>query len=190
MSKSDPIGRLAGRLVRWRSAAVGLALLGGGLALLASACLRYTPAVEQPIAFDHHRHVSGKNGIACTSCHETVEKETFAGIPQPDTCMSCHRIIKRMTAAKLAAKPELAKLKDFAAAGWIPWNRVYGQPDYVFFSHRRHVVIGKVECATCHGDMTSLTSPPVRPAINQSMDWCMNCHQQRQASTDCISCHK
>ena len=99
-------------------------------------------------------------------------------------------IIKRMSPAKLALKPELSKLKEFASAGWIPWNRVYSQPDYVFFSHRRHVVVAKLDCANCHGDMGSLSSPPIRPAVDQSMDWCMNCHQQRQASTDCVSCHK
>jgi len=190
MSNSNPIGWLAGRLARWRSAAVGLALLGGGLTLFASACLRSSPEVVQPIAFDHHRHVAGKSGIACTSCHDTVDKETFAGLPQVDTCMSCHKIIKRMSPAKLALKPELSKLKEFVSAGWIPWNRVYSQPDYVFFSHRRHVVVAKLDCANCHGDMGSLSSPPIRPAVDQSMDWCMNCHQQRQASTDCVSCHK
>jgi len=189
MPKSNPTGQLPRRLASWRSTAVGLALLGG-LMQFALACSPAPPAVVQPIAFDHHRHTAGKDGIQCTTCHTSVDKETFAGLPQVDACMNCHAIVMRMSPAKLARKPGLAQLKQFVPVGWIPWGRVYREPDYVFFSHRRHVTVAKLECATCHGDMRQLSAPPVRPAMEQTMNWCVNCHEQRRASTDCISCHK
>jgi len=76
------------------------------------------------------------------------------------------------------------------AAGYIPWEQVYAEPDYVFFPHRRHIAVAKLACAECHGDVRNMTEPVLRPVVNQSMNWCMNCHQQKRASVDCIACHK
>jgi hypothetical protein len=162
------------------------------------------PTLEQPIAFDHRKHAAGPDGIKCETCHRysSATTGTFAGLPQVDTCMDCHTIVKRMSPAKLAKKPELAKLKRFAvaaakvrgavkaAASHIRWRRVYTQPNYVFFSHRRHTAVAKLACAECHGDVRNMSEPVLRATVNQSMDWCLNCHQQRHASQDCISCHK
>jgi len=150
------------------------------------------PTAKQPIAFDHRKHTAGADGIKCETCHtySSPTTGTFAGLPQVDTCMDCHKMVKRMPPAKLAKKPEFAKLKQFAAAGYIPWQRVYTEPDYVFFPHRRHVAVAKLACASCHGDVRDMAEPVMRPVVNQSMDWCMNCHQQKRASQDCISCHK
>lgn len=166
-----------------------IALAGGVLVVGALRLVASMPPIEQPIRFDHQKH-AGKLGFACVTCHESVKTHLFAGVPQLDTCLTCHSIIKRMSAQRLARKPELAKLKQYVSVGHIPWNRVYRQPDYVFFSHRRHVTVARIECATCHGDMKALSAPPPRPLVNQSMDWCIGCHEQRHASQDCISCHK
>jgi c(7)-type cytochrome triheme protein len=63
-------------------------------------------------------------------------------------------------------------------------------PGDVFFSHRRHVTVAKVECQTCHGAIGEATAPPGRPAVNQSMEWCISCHEKRQVSVDCNACHR
>ena len=189
MTRSETPDGPSGKLKLSLRVVVGLVLLGG-LAVWAMQRSAAAPAIVQPIAFDHHRHVSGKDGIRCVTCHSSADNQIFAGVPQVDNCMNCHAIVTRMSPKKLERKPELAKLKQFAAAGLIPWQRVYREPDYVFFSHRRHVAVAKIECAACHGNMSDLSTPPIRPVINQSMGWCISCHVQRQASRDCISCHK
>jgi len=150
------------------------------------------PPVVQPIAFSHRKHTAGPDGIKCETCHtySSSTTGTFAGLPQVDTCMDCHKMVMKMKPAKLAKKPELAKFKQFVPSGYIPWQRVYAEPDYVYFPHRRHVAVAKLACAQCHGDVRDMAGPVVQPVVNQSMDWCMNCHQQKRASQDCISCHK
>jgi hypothetical protein len=71
----------------------------------------------------------------------------------------------------------------------IPWQRIYQVPDHVYFSHRRHVTLGKLECEKCHGNVRQLTAPPERPLIDQSMNWCMDCHEENSVSNDCLGCH-
>lgn len=191
MTRSNVFHRLLTTFVSVAGFAVALILVCGAVTVWALAG-KFSPQMlqQQPIAFNHQKHVSGKDGIKCVTCHRSVEKDTFATLPQVDTCMDCHAIVMRMSPKKLEKKPEFGKLKQFVKAGFIPWRRIYREPEYVFFSHRRHVSVGKLNCANCHGDVSKLTSPAVRPLINQSMDWCMNCHLQRQASQDCIACHK
>lgn len=139
--------------------------------------------ITQPIAFNHKKHAS-ELSLPCTTCHQSVEGQTFAGLPQTETCITCH-------AAALTKNPEEEKIRQFAAKKEIiPWQRIYRMPPHVFFSHRRHVVVGKVDCATCHGKMAEQLTPPVRPLVNQTMSWCVNCHQERRASVDCDACHK
>lgn len=140
------------------------------------------PPVTQPIAFNHKKHAV-ELSLPCTTCHQSVEGQTFAGLPQTATCLMCH-------AAPLSKNPEEEKIRQFAAEKEvIPWQRIYRTPPDVFFSHRRHVAVGKVECATCHGKMAEQMVPPSRPLVKQTMTWCINCHQERKVSVDCNACH-
>ena len=140
-------------------------------------------SITQPIAFNHQKH-AGELSLPCTTCHQSVEAQSFAGLPQTETCVTCH-------AAPLTKSPEEEKIRQYATKGEkIPWQRIYRVPGNVFFSHRRHVVLAKVECATCHGKMAEQTTPPTRPLVNQTMAWCIACHQERRASVDCNACHK
>ncbi len=140
-------------------------------------------SITQPIAFNHKKH-AGDLSLPCTTCHQSVEAQSFAGLPQAETCVTCH-------AAPLTKSPEEEKLRQYATKGAkIPWQRIYQVPPSVFFSHRRHVTLGKIECATCHGKMAEQTSPPVAPLVSQTMQWCMECHNQRKVSVDCNVCHR
>lgn len=190
MTDSNPLRHLLVKFGPAAGFALVLILFAGTVWALVGKFMPGAGPIQQPIAFNHQKHVSGKDGIKCTTCHRYVDKDIFASLPQVETCMDCHQIVMRMSPKKLEKKPEFAKLKEYVKAGYIPWNRIYRQPDYVFFSHRRHVVGGKVECKTCHGDMAQRTTPLPGPVVNQSMTWCVNCHEQKQASVDCIACHK
>ena len=96
--------------------------------------------------------------------------------------MLCH--------AKIAvAKPEIQKLAAFAAKQQeVPWRRVYGfQPEaLVKFQHAPHIR-AKVECATCHGDMTQATTAD--RLVKHNMGTCLSCHRQNKVTEDCAACH-
>jgi hypothetical protein len=139
---------------------------------------------EQPIAFNHKAHVS--KGLDCTLCHRYVREQAFASLPTLETCLTCH-------AAPLSQNPEEAKVREFAARkeplGWVRLYRL--SPDAaVFFSHRRHVALGNIPCATCHGAMAERTTPPARALVRLDMDFCIACHQEQKVSTACVACHR
>ncbi len=153
-------------------------ILAGGVLITQ----RLEPPVRQPIQFNHAKHTA--QGLPCSVCHQSVGEQTFAGLPKVETCMACH-------SAPLTESPEEEKIRQFAGKGQeIPWQRLYRMPGDVFFSHRRHVTLAKVECETCHGPLGKATAPPPRPLVRQSMDWCIACHEKRQASVDCVACHR
>lgn len=165
----------------------GAATLAGALSLLL--CLAGTAGAaqgdeRQPIAFNHKAHVS--KGLDCAICHRYVREQAFASLPPLQICLTCH-------AAKISANPEEGKIREFAARGEsLRWVRLYRlSPDAAaYFSHRRHVAFGKIECATCHGPMAEQTAPPPKALMNFSMDFCLSCHQQRKVTTACVACHR
>lgn len=140
----------------------------------------YKPS--QPIAFSHAVH-AGQNKISCEYCHSGVSKSKVAGVPSVNVCMNCHKAVSSGTRT---GETEIAKIYD--AAGWNPqtqkydkpqkpiqWNRVHTLPDFVYFSHKQHVVAGKQECKTCHGDLEKMdVAKQVKPL---TMGWCVDCHR-------------
>ncbi len=146
--------------------------------------LEYNPV--QPIAFSHKIH-AGDNAINCQYCHSGVERSKTAGIPSVNVCMNCHRGISKGRSD--AGTAEIAKI--YAASGWDPakakysnptkpiqWVKVHNLQDFVFFSHQQHVKVGKQECATCHGDLTTMTTAKqVQPL---TMAWCIDCHRKTE----------
>jgi hypothetical protein len=136
----------------------------------------------QPIAFNHAKHLA--SGLSCTDCHTTVQTGEHATIPTIDACMACHQVIPAKT-------PEATRLQAIAAAGkQLVWKPVTQVPTHVYFSHRRHAAIAKLECVTCHGAMEKLTAPPRRAAVALTMTACMDCHAKSQAGQDCNDCHR
>jgi hypothetical protein len=139
-------------------------------------------APDQPIAFSHEIHV-GKLNLQCLFCHDTADKSTFAGVPSMKKCMDCHVAVKTETEG-------VQKLTEY----WnnqepIPWNRVHRIRirDHVYFSHKRHVAAG-VACEDCHGQLAAMTK--VRQVSSLKMGWCVSCHTEKNAPTDCMICHR
>ncbi|MHC4608775.1 MAG: cytochrome c3 family protein [Planctomycetota bacterium] len=146
----------------------------------------------QPIAFNHKLHLERAQGISCEDCHQFVTSQTYAGIPSKFICFDCHDIdaYESDTDAE-AGKPELDALMGFAdAEGDIPWHRVTTNRDDVFFSHRMHVTVAALDCRECHPKMPDRSSPPTRGPVLIEMDTCIGCHEESDASVDCISCHR
>ncbi len=143
---------------------------------------------EQPIAFSHVTHV-GNNKMECQFCHWSVNKAAFAAIPEVSICMGCHAALidpKKVTKPDLYEK-EIAKLKDyFDKEEPVPWIKVHVMPDYVRFSHKRHVK-GGVTCQECHGQVPEMEV--VERVSSMKMGWCISCHRDRGTSIDCATCH-
>jgi hypothetical protein len=142
--------------------------------------LNRRPVAEQPLEFPHDIHV-GKE-IACEFCHEGVTTGPVAGIPGVRTCMICHEAI----ATDRERIQQITALRD---AGFdIPWQRVYGfaNEDHVRFNHAPHIR-AEVGCETCHGDVGQQTVA-VR-SVEHTMSFCVDCHNEREAPVDCLTCH-
>lgn len=157
-------------------------------------------AVKQPIEFPHKTHIA--LNLPCTSCHQRAEKDTVAGRPPTALCIACH-------AGAESKSEEIRKLKAYGEKGEdIPWQRVWRLPTHVFFSHRVHVAIAKLDCQSCHGPMETLDRPPPRPLKTLAMDDCIGCHLKSMSAAraanmthatevrikrlvnDCNACHR
>lgn len=139
------------------------------------------PEPEQPLQFVHKVHVEDVQ-LLCVDCHITVERGPRASIPDIRTCWGCHQDTS-------VDHPEIAKIRMYYDKGQdIPWQRVYGwyEESHVRFNHAPHVQTG-IECATCHGNVGQMTV--AERAVEHTMSFCVRCHEERQASTDCLTCH-
>ena len=153
---------------------------------------------EQPIAFSHKVH-AGENEIPCMYCHTQARRSINAGVPSMSKCMGCHNEVA-------TERPQIRKLINyFENKEPIPWIKVHDLPDFVHFTHKRHVSayardLG-IECQTCHGpvetmDRIQLSSRAVDGSYQLGSPWkmglCLNCHKQNQVENglDCWTCHK
>jgi hypothetical protein len=138
------------------------------------------PAAQQPIPFPHKTHIAKQ--AVCTDCHESVEKGPIAGIPSVKTCMICHSQIA-------TDRPLIKQVTSYADRGVeIPWQRVYGFPHeaHIRFQHAPHIR-ANVECSVCHGDVANQTV--AERVVDHNMGFCVDCHRQKKASNDCLTCH-
>ena len=142
------------------------------------------PAV-QPIAFNHKVHVQGEE-MECTDCHHG-NKRARSGLGDIRDCYECHN-------EPQGNPPSAAdrKVMEYGEAlRQIPWITVNRNPGHVYFSHRAHVAFGKMKCQDCHGDIGSRTEAVAFPNPRlHSMERCIECHRERKASLQCITCHK
>lgn len=139
-------------------------------------------AVKQPLKFSHKVH---GEAAKCDDCHTSVEKAASAGLPDISVCMGCHE------GGPVTDSPEEKKLMTYIKAKTeIGWVRLNKDPVYVYFSHARHVSVGKLACEKCHGDMAKTTKPPGRALVSVDMDYCVSCHKKNKIDTSCVTCHR
>ena len=137
---------------------------------------------EQPIAFSHRIH-AGDNAIPCLYCHTQARRSISAGVPSVDKCMGCHGDVA-------ADRPQIRLLATYAETGQpIPWIKVHDLPDFVHFTHKRHVAAG-IECQECHGAVEAMDV--VSREAPTKMGLCLTCHRDNEVEhgTDCWTCHK
>lgn len=170
---------------------VGVVLADEGMSL--GIQQNYQPI--QPIFFSHRVH-AGVNKIDCQYCHSTARNSKHALIPTVNVCMNCHKAINEYTGGLtlkdeegniIDGTSEIKKLYEYAnfkpGQVWsaengnkpIEWVRIHNLPDHVKFNHSQHVVVGKQECQTCHGQVQEMDE--VYQYNTLAMGWCVNCHR-------------
>lgn len=159
-----------------RAILISAVAVAGGFSL---ACRRAEGPI-QPIAFSHRLH-AGDLQISCLYCHTTATRSTAAGAPPVETCYGCHRLVKLKS-------PEIMKvIHSWETKQPITWVRVHTLPEFVYFSHKRHVKAG-LACQNCHGDVQRVERVSQQAPL--TMGWCLDCHEQRGAPRECVVCHK
>jgi Cytochrome c7 and related cytochrome c len=137
---------------------------------------------KQPIDFSHKIH-AGDNEIPCLYCHTLARRSISAGVPSVNKCVSCHGIVAK-------DRPQIRKVMNYwANREPIPWIKVHDLPDFVHFTHKRHVQ-ADVACQTCHGAVETMHQ--VKRLAPMKMGWCLNCHKVHAVENglDCWTCHK
>jgi hypothetical protein len=157
------------------------ALLFTGVALgaaIGSSLILPAAPVTQALPFNHAKHAA----LTCAGCHAGIQTTQRAGFPPHEVCAKCH------AAAPAGVAP--ADWDQLQALGVRFWKPVTRLPEHVMFSHRRHVALASLACASCHADIGERTAPPTRMPRRLVMDTCLTCHRAEGASEDCAGCHR
>ncbi|MDR7130405.1 cytochrome c2 [Algoriphagus sp. 4150] len=137
-------------------------------------------APTQPIAYSHALH-AGTLEIECQYCHTGVEIGRSANIPSANICMNCHTHVQNVQ-GKEGVSPEIQKIYNAIDNNQpIEWVRVHNLPDLAYFNHSQHVVVGEVECQTCHGPIQEMEVVGQHSSL--TMGWCIDCHRQTEITT-------
>lgn len=158
----------------------------------------------QPIKFSHELH-AGVNQIDCQYCHSGAFKSKNASIPSVNVCMNCHKSVQATEKYNGEISPEIQKI--YTAIGYDPntltydkskekpveWVRVHNLPDFAYFNHSQHVVVGEEAirkerglkpnepvCFACHGPVDTMEE--IYQYSPLTMKWCVNCHKNAEIS--------
>jgi len=173
-------------LRKYITSGVAVVLLLAAVSVLGWRVVQYVSG-RQPVNFPHASalcHVALH--VPCAACHTGIVGGTHAGLPKLAVCALCHDPDR-----KDGPKCPPALAAALKSGTEIPWKQHSRAPKHVYFSHYRHAVLGALNCAECHPDVTRLESPPPPPWRNPvRMAKCIACHRAKHASTDCLGCHR
>jgi hypothetical protein len=144
------------------------------------------PEQRLPLRFSHRQHLA--LNLKCDFCHESAPASRLSSdslVPTEETCASCHKIDR--------ADPTKQATPVAACDGCHPGYPGRGQParidipaPHVRFNHRTHVSRG-TDCERCHVGVR--TADLATQANLPRMPMCLECHDGRQASARCTTCH-
>ena len=166
----------------WQRGATLLGLLAL-VALVVIVLASRAGPVAQPVAFNHVKHTRDLE-LGCNFCHQNVSTGARAGLPNAETCSACHQAQQGNSAEALRVTTLLEQGDP------LRFNKLFRLADHVYFAHRRHVEIAKLECSQCHGAIATTRLPPDRALTRVDMKFCVSCHQAKKQSVDCVACHR
>ena len=155
----------------------------------------------QPIHYSHRIH-AGANKIECKYCHSSARVSKHSGIPSLNVCMNCHKSIYQVAEETLEEgkreygvdyNKEIKKL--YAAVGWdeedqkytgesqpVEWIRIHNLPDFAYFNHSQHHIVGGIQCQECHGPVEEMEIMYQYSSL--TMGWCINCHRETNVKVE------
>lgn len=155
----------------------------------------------QPIHYSHRIH-AGDNKIECKYCHSSARVSKQSGIPSLNVCMNCHKSIYEVADETLEKgkqeygvdyNKEIKKL--YAAVGWdeenqkytgesqpVEWIRIHNLPDFAYFNHSQHHIVGGIQCQECHGPVEEMEIMYQYSPL--TMGWCINCHRETNVKVE------
>ncbi|MFQ5609322.1 MAG: cytochrome c3 family protein, partial [Woeseiaceae bacterium] len=152
----------------------GLVIVGGLAGILigywANAAFFPGTAPVQPIEFSHRVH-AGDFEIPCMYCHVQARRSPVAGVPSVNKCVGCHSVVA-------TERPQIRTLMNYwANKEPIPWIKVHDLPDFVHFTHKRHVQAG-IECQECHGPVETMDRVSREAPVKMGL--CLACHKKNE----------
>lgn len=138
-----------------------------------------SPAKDELPAMPHKLHVG--RGIECADCHQDGDAAAEPKIPAREVCDTCHGDPEKLSAG---AKAYFASVATEDGATKFPkrWKTRDAEP-----KHTKHLAAG-VACASCHGEPQD--TPFAKPKPVTLMERCVACHEERQKTQKCESCHR
>jgi hypothetical protein len=103
--------------------------------------------------------------------------------------MFCHQVVGK----DLPGVQQV--IEAWQAGETIQWARVHRLPDHVRFVHEAHInyftakdsVPASAVCTLCHGEVGTMVQ--VEQVEDLRMGFCVDCHRDNDAPTDCTTCH-
>lgn len=133
----------------------------------------------QPIPFSHKLHAGDKK-MPCEYCHSAARRSSSAGIPSMNTCMGCHKVVAT------DRDPIKWLTEKYNKNEPVEWVKVHDLPEYAHFTHKQHIAAG-LPCQQCHGPVETMAT--IEQVAPLQMGWCVGCHKEKGASTNCLTCH-
>ena len=126
-----------------------------------------------PEAFPHRAHVL--KGVACTTCHEGMERTNDAALHLPDEakCLDCHKQPHDPNPCFACHSRPLAREQLLEAR------------KHLIFDHGKHIPHAQGNCMRCHVGVGE-GDDRLRP----QMATCFKCHDDKQDARQCDACHK
>ncbi len=129
------------------------------------------------LKFSHKLHVKDQ-GIGCENCHANATKSRSSSdalIGSHESCKSCHE--EPLKNNCLMCHTQESNITPVS----------HPQQELIF-SHEHHATDQKIECQLCHASIDTTSSSAEMPV--PSMTTCVSCHEEKQASKNCESCHR
>ena len=141
-------------------------------------------AAQQPIPFPHKTHIEEGDAQVHGDCHESVEKGPVAGIPSVKTCMICHEPIA-------TDRPLIKQITTTTTEKGIdmPWQRVYGFTPRSARALQPRAAHPRQASTARPATATSRKQTVAERNVDHTMGFCVNCHREKKASNDCLTCH-
>lgn len=145
--------------------------------LLLSSILMSNSAQPIELKFSHKLHTIDED-MECSDCHESAAISLSGSdnlLPDMETCGDCHDIEEEENCSTCHSNV------DEPAS--YPTIESYLEK----FPHKKHIEKG-YDCRNCHEPVTQKTA--IGSYVLPNMAFCMDCHQNNGASTECLSCHQ